>query len=129
RIRQRLTDRANVTIVAPRAVAGLTATSDGAAVSGVRLVPRVPGDREDVLAADLVVDASGRRSRTPQWLAELGYPQPVEERIRVDVAYASCLATLPSPTLDGDSGIVVGGTVDTPCGGGIIAVENGRWLV
>jgi 2-polyprenyl-6-methoxyphenol hydroxylase-like FAD-dependent oxidoreductase len=129
RVRRRLADQPNVSILSAQAVDGLVASADGAAVSGVRVGPSTPTGPRAVINADLVVDTSGRRSQTPRWLAELGYPQPVEERIRIDVAYASCVATLPDPALNGDSGIVIGATIDTPCGGAIIGVENGQWLV
>jgi 2-polyprenyl-6-methoxyphenol hydroxylase-like FAD-dependent oxidoreductase len=39
--------------------------------------------------ADLVVDASGRRSRTPEWLGRHGYPAPQEDRLRVDLTYVT----------------------------------------
>jgi 2-polyprenyl-6-methoxyphenol hydroxylase-like FAD-dependent oxidoreductase len=39
--------------------------------------------------ADVVVDATGRGSRTPLWLKDLGYHPPVDERIAVRVKYAS----------------------------------------
>lgn len=68
-----------------------TRGADGRAViTGVRVVP-VGGGAERDLAADLVVDTTGRGSRTPLWLAELGYPQPSEQRIAVRVRYASQL--------------------------------------
>lgn len=60
-------------------------------VHGV-LVRRRGGDAEakpEPLAADLVVDASGRGSRTPQWLTEIGGRAPVEERIETGLAYAT----------------------------------------
>lgn len=64
-------------------------TAGGAAVvTGVRVVPP-GGGAVDEIAADLVVDATGRGSRTPAWLAELGYERPAEERISVRVKYAS----------------------------------------
>jgi 2-polyprenyl-6-methoxyphenol hydroxylase-like FAD-dependent oxidoreductase len=46
-------------------------------------VPRVVGvvtDAGEELAADLVVDVSGRRSSLPQWLAAIGARPPEEER-------------------------------------------------
>ncbi len=60
----------------------------GARVSGVVTQAR-DGDRVDVLDADLVVDATGRGSRTPEWLARRGYPPPFEEVRRVDKRYAT----------------------------------------
>jgi 2-polyprenyl-6-methoxyphenol hydroxylase-like FAD-dependent oxidoreductase len=43
------------------------------------------------LAADLVVEAGGRGSHAPRWLAELGFKTPAETTIGVDFAYASSL--------------------------------------
>ena len=41
--------------------------------------------------SDLVVDASGRGSRTPQWLRALGVPAPEESRVDIRLGYASRL--------------------------------------
>lgn len=41
------------------------------------------------VAVDLLVDASGRGSRLPDWLASAGYAPPVEELVKVDVTYTS----------------------------------------
>jgi 2-polyprenyl-6-methoxyphenol hydroxylase-like FAD-dependent oxidoreductase len=57
-------------------VAGL----EGMARDGAR--PRVTGVRlldGTAVPADLVIDATGRRSRAPEWLATLGAPAPYEE--------------------------------------------------
>jgi 2-polyprenyl-6-methoxyphenol hydroxylase-like FAD-dependent oxidoreductase len=65
-------------------VAGL----DGVAPLGGR--PRVTGVRlrdATVVPADLVVDATGRRSRAPEWLAALGAPPPHEEAGDVGLVY------------------------------------------
>jgi len=50
-------------------------------VTGVRLV-----DGEFIPAA-LVVDASGRRSRAPDWLAALGAPLPAERSVETGIFY------------------------------------------
>jgi hypothetical protein len=42
-----------------------------------------------VLAADLVIDTTGRGSRSPVWLGELGYARPEVERVEVDLAYTT----------------------------------------
>ncbi|MFY0575882.1 NAD(P)/FAD-dependent oxidoreductase [Cystobacter fuscus] len=46
-------------------------------------------DAEQVLEADLVVDASGRGSHAPQWLQALGRALPPEQLIRPGLAYAT----------------------------------------
>src|SRR5689334_19922181 len=69
---------------------GLKPAFDAAArrVSGLRLRHR-EGDAEEVLEADLVVDASGRGSQSPKWLAEWGFDQPETIFVKVDVGYAT----------------------------------------
>jgi len=56
-------------------VSGLTVTGDKHTVTGVQV--RGPGGGGPAqVTGDLVVDATGRGSRTPVWLAELGYQSP-----------------------------------------------------
>jgi 2-polyprenyl-6-methoxyphenol hydroxylase-like FAD-dependent oxidoreductase len=94
-IRSRVEKLPNVKIVAQSAVDGLVV--EGEKVAGVRLrpAPRLdPASRPGqgpahLMAADLVVDAAGRGSRTPAWLADFGYPQPRESRLVVDLVYVT----------------------------------------
>jgi len=127
RIRVRVADRPNVNVVAPCTVTGLIPSPDHRAVTGVRVTPAMDGSQ--TLAADLVVDASGRGSTAPDWLAGIGYPKPDEDRLRIDVAYASCAVTMPADALGGDLGVAVGATVANPRGGAIVRIEGDRWLV
>ena len=53
----------------------------------MRIVDRDSG-HERTLTADLVVDATGRGSRTPIFLEELGYGRPPEDELMVHLAYA-----------------------------------------
>jgi 2-polyprenyl-6-methoxyphenol hydroxylase-like FAD-dependent oxidoreductase len=82
--------------IAEAAIAGVVAATDGIEVRrGVGVVglltgestsagvPHVVGVRTDggeELRADLVIDASGRRSMLPSWLSEIGAAAPLEER-------------------------------------------------
>jgi 2-polyprenyl-6-methoxyphenol hydroxylase-like FAD-dependent oxidoreductase len=71
-----------------REITGLL-TADGARrVAGVTVRGRADGAAE-TLAADLVVDATGRGSRVPRWLVEMGYPAPEVSEVKVDVGYAT----------------------------------------
>ncbi len=60
----------------------------GERITGVRVTNEVNGDR-DLLGADLVVDTTGRGSRTPVWLAEFGYERPEEEKVKVNLQYTT----------------------------------------
>lgn len=63
---------------------------DPARVSGARIRSRAEGAEEEILEADLVVDATGRGSRTPRWLEELGYPAVEQEKVTMDLTYTTC---------------------------------------
>ncbi|MGW1411569.1 FAD-dependent oxidoreductase [Streptomyces sp. NPDC002403] len=78
----RIQDRVTVT--------GLVQERTNRRVTGVRVAHRSPQPRpEEDLAADLVVDASGRNSRLPDWLVALGLPRPAETIVDADVAYVT----------------------------------------
>lgn len=47
------------------------------------------------MKADLIVDASGRRSKLPSWLEEAGYQQPAESHVDSHLGYAMRLYELP----------------------------------
>ena len=69
----------------------LTPVHDASAgrVTAVRYRSRATKDGEQTLAAALVVDCTGRGSRSPVWLREWGYEQVREERIAVGLCYTS----------------------------------------
>ena len=109
-------------------VAGLTTTSDNGRVTGARVVRRHDGV-EQALTADLVVDATGRGSRTPAWLELLGYPRPPEDRVDIGIGYVSRTYRLVPGLLDGGLGILNAPTPVHPRGGALAAIENDRFLV
>jgi 2-polyprenyl-6-methoxyphenol hydroxylase-like FAD-dependent oxidoreductase len=108
---------------------GLTTTPDGGRVTGARLVQRRDGSAEQALTADVVVDATGRGSRTPAWLDTLGYPGPPVERVRIGLGYASQTYRLPPGSLDDKLGILTAATPGHPRGGALAAIEDDRFLV
>jgi 2-polyprenyl-6-methoxyphenol hydroxylase-like FAD-dependent oxidoreductase len=73
----------NVTLRGGTLVEGLLTDTAGARVSGVRL------DGGGSQRCDLVVDATGRRARSVEWLAQLGYRPPVTSEVRVDMRYVT----------------------------------------
>jgi pimeloyl-ACP methyl ester carboxylesterase/2-polyprenyl-6-methoxyphenol hydroxylase-like FAD-dependent oxidoreductase len=108
---------------------GLTATADRARVTGVRILRRADGSAEETLAADLVVAATGRAARVPAWLDELGYPAPAEERLAVDVTYATRHLRLPAGALGGDKLVLIGAVPGRPRQLFLFAQEGGRWIL
>ncbi|WP_433224064.1 FAD-dependent oxidoreductase [Dactylosporangium sp. CS-047395] len=89
-VRARVSALPNVNIADGCDITRVTTTKDRSRVTGVRYVRREDGNTdEEEVAADLVVDATGRSSRTTAWLAELGYAQPPETRVKVGLAYTT----------------------------------------
>jgi 2-polyprenyl-6-methoxyphenol hydroxylase-like FAD-dependent oxidoreductase len=62
-------------------------------VRGIDVRPRAATSPEptETIVADLVVDASGRRSHAPDWLAAAGYERPEETTVDAELAYATRL--------------------------------------
>ena len=110
-----------------RAVIGVRVRGAGGAVGTVGAVG--PGGKdEQILPADLVVDAGGRGSRAHVWLTSLGYQVPAETRIDAGLVYASRVYR-PRPGVRTDWKIlVVSPRPDSPRYGAIFAIEGGRWM-
>ncbi|MDP9870292.1 MULTISPECIES: FAD-dependent oxidoreductase [Streptosporangium] len=88
-VRARVAALPNVTFMEQCDIVGLVATAARDRITGVRVQRRSADSVEEVLEADLVVDATGRGSRTPAWLEEFGYQRPVEDRVKVGLAYTT----------------------------------------
>jgi 2-polyprenyl-6-methoxyphenol hydroxylase-like FAD-dependent oxidoreductase len=108
-------------------VCGLTVTADNRTVTGVQV--RGPGGSPAEVAGSLVVDATGRGSRTPAWLAELGYQRPAEERVEIGLGYATRTYRLRPGAMGGDQMILTAGTPATPRAGALAVTEGGRHML
>lgn len=90
RLRQRLLADPRVTIRSRTVVSDLSVDAAARRVVGVIVEPKGTsrGARE-TLAADLVVDASGRESRAPVWLDAHGYDAPTETVVNSRLGYVT----------------------------------------
>jgi 2-polyprenyl-6-methoxyphenol hydroxylase-like FAD-dependent oxidoreductase len=105
---------------------------DNCAVSGLAIKKnRVAGVeiKESVLAADLVIDAAGRGTHSPQWLEAMGYARPEEERVEVGLSYTTRSFRRNPEDLDGDIAAIIPETASGKRGGVMLAQEGGRWSV
>jgi 2-polyprenyl-6-methoxyphenol hydroxylase-like FAD-dependent oxidoreductase len=95
-------------------------------------VGRVHGVRCDdgrAFEADLVVDATGRASRAPAWLAAAGVSEVRQTTIGVDTAYSTASFRVPD-WYDGEPLVFITGPAPTFTRRGyIIRIENGGLLV
>ncbi len=82
------------------------------------------------LAADLVVDASGRGTQASDWLTACGLPAPRESSLRIDLAYTSRLYRMPASA---DRGRYMTAIYPYPPyshrGGVLLRCEEEQWIL
>ena len=103
-------------------VEGLITNRDKSQVIGVQ----VGGE---AVVADLVVDASGRGSHSPQWLDQMGYDKPVENRVEIALAYTTRMFRRRPTDRKQELGVVIPPTPHGKRGGVMLAQEGERWTV
>ncbi|MFJ8693258.1 FAD-dependent oxidoreductase [Streptomyces roseolilacinus] len=129
-IRRRVLADPRVTAVQATEAVGLV--GDAARVRGVLVRGRGAGRGGEPrpIAADLVVDASGRGSRASRWLAALGAEPPHEEIIDTGLAYASRFYRHDRHGEETDArGYFVVPNPHQAYSGVALPVEDGRFLV
>lgn len=126
---RRVTTRPGVRILQGYDVLHLDVDSHRRRVTGVRLRRR--GDSAEArLAANLVVDTSGRNSRASQWLAELGYTPPRETIINPFTGYTTRIYRRPANFDQNWQLLRVRRTPPDGTRGGLISpIEGNRWYV
>ena len=92
-------------------------------VRGVRLASG------EVLAADLVVDATGRGTRSPTWFERWGLARPEEQIVEVGVGYVSALFEIPEGIVPSDVLMISPNPPHNRRGGVCFRVEGQRWMV
>jgi len=99
-------------------------TADGSTVTGV--VVRERDGPTKPMGGALVVDATGRTSRTPEWLDSNGFTAPPEDSVGVNVQYSSLRLDRPA----GDRRLVsVPANAPRTRGAVLIPIEDGQWDV
>lgn len=129
RVRARVLALPNVTI--RDGIEVLAPTGDATRVTGVTIGAESAGSSGDDttahLDADLVIDATGKVSKLPQWLASFGMPAPAEEAVHCKMSYLSRRWQLaPGRTTDVVSVIT---PAEVPHFGVMIAQEDGTHIV
>jgi 2-polyprenyl-6-methoxyphenol hydroxylase-like FAD-dependent oxidoreductase len=125
-VRRRVMALENVRALDGCSVMELAANESRTRITGVRY-QRGPEALEE--PADLVVDASGRGSRTPQWLEALGYPQVEQTEVQIDVGYSSRFYRLPGPPPPWKLVAIASTPPEGKRLGAIMALEGDRYQV
>jgi len=118
-IRRRVTAIDNVEFVR-------AAVSEPRYEPGRQQVTGVVLDSGDPVGADLVVDATGRGTRLPVWLAQWGFERPREDRVDVGIAYATHQLRIPDGLI-AEKVVVAGASRKQLLGLGMLYYEDGTW--
>ncbi len=86
-IRRRLAANDRIEFVQAAQVTNLLSNANKTTITGVQVSFR--NEPEAEILANLIVDASGRNSQTPQWLEQLGYRPPQQTVVNSFLGYAS----------------------------------------
>ncbi|MFD6756939.1 FAD-dependent oxidoreductase [Micromonospora gifhornensis] len=125
-LRERVQVLPAVRFLERRDIVDLTTTTDRSQVTGVRL-RQLDGDRqEELVEADLVIDTTGRGSRTPAQLKRLGYPRVPEDRTKIDLGYVTQHYVLKDDPFKGDLAIIPVAYPDSPRGAIFTKTDNGK---
>ncbi|MBW4605851.1 MAG: FAD-dependent monooxygenase [Hassallia sp. WJT32-NPBG1] len=133
-VRRRLAAFTQICFLEEAEVTGLLSNAAGTGVVGVQVRFCNRSERrttsEERLLADLVVDASGRRSKAPQWLEALGYMPPQETVVNAFLGYASRAYQCPFDFQSDWTGVLIQAAPPTRTRAGLLSpVEGNRWLV
>ncbi len=126
-LRRRLLRNHRVDVLHRTSVLDLAFSADERRVVGL-IVTDCDAESPRLLPAMLIVDASGRTSRTTEWLERRGYAAPPEDVRRVDKHYATRAfrqARRPGQPMV----LTAPSTPDRPRGGVMVAQEDDVWTV
>jgi 2-polyprenyl-6-methoxyphenol hydroxylase-like FAD-dependent oxidoreductase len=124
-VRQKVLALPKIRLLDGTQAAGLAGDADR--VTGVRL-----SSGERILPADLVVDATGRGSRAPQWLTDLGAPRVEQDVVDSGLRYATRVFRAPPgaarqfPIVNIQADPAQRRPGQTAA---LMPIEDGRWLV
>ncbi|MBB5870067.1 2-polyprenyl-6-methoxyphenol hydroxylase-like FAD-dependent oxidoreductase [Allocatelliglobosispora scoriae] len=89
-LRERVQALGNVTFMEQFDITGVVSNADKTRITGVKVSKHGDeGASEEIVSADLIVDCTGRGSRSPVWLEELGYERVAEEGTKMGLGYAT----------------------------------------
>ena len=86
--------------------------------------------KNEKIHADLIVDCTGRNTRTPDWLEKINYPKLTETRVDSFVGYAT-RRYIPSKNVKREWKMlaILNNPTTNPRLGSIYPIEDGKWLV
>ncbi len=129
-VRQRIRANPHIQIMERTQVKQLVTADSNQRVIGVVIQEKNGNNETTEVNADLVVDASGRTTHTPEWLLSMGYEQVEESVINSFLGYATRWYKRPE-AFPKDLKMITAQSLppNLPRGGVIMEIENGECIV
>lgn len=126
-LRRHVRDLPNVIVIDKAHVLDLTTDKSRMRVTGIRLQRN---RRISTMDATLVIDASGRASRSADWLEAVGYQRPETQAVAVNLGYTTRTFKRRPHDLNGDlAAILAPKPPEQTRVGFALAIEGERWMV
>lgn len=126
-LRRRTAAVENIVLHSECRVSAIMAAPTAGAVHGVRV--ETESGLSKTLEADLVVDASGRGALTMALLDALGWPQPEQSEVGVDISYATAILDIPDDAPAWKVAITLPNPPVLALNAVLLPTEGGRWMV
>lgn len=81
------------------------------------------------IQGDLIVDCTGRNTKTPTWLEDIGFSKPKETKIDSFIRYSTRRYTPSKKDRNWKMLVILNKPTSNPRIGGIYPIEDGKWLV
>lgn len=92
-----------------------------------RIYLNTKDDKE--IQGDLIVDCTGRNTKMPTWLEDIGFSKVKETKIDSFIRYSTRRYILPKKDRDWKILVILNKPTSNPRIGGIYPIEDGKWLV
>lgn len=128
-VRHRVSQLKNVEFLYETSVTGFIMDTNKYRINGVNIKSSLNA-KANQLIGNLIIDASGCGSHTPNWLRALGFNSPEEDRVELNLAYSTRSYRLPEDAnRDWQAILVYNHPPHSKCIAGLYPVEGNRWLV
>lgn len=129
-VRQQVLAIRNLEVLDETDITGYVTSPDQKQLTGVTIEGRRPGDKPQTITADLVVDATGRGTKTPAWLAQLGFGEVPESEVKMNVGYSTRLYHCAPNDPDKDKVFMILPNVPHNNRLGIaMPIDGNRWII
>lgn len=128
-VRQRVKALDNVVFIEGTDAIKPVFDSASRSVTGIAVQTR-ENARHSTIDAELIVDTTGRGSRSPQWLEGMGYRRAEEQAIKINIGYATrVFERKPGELFDAFAAVVSSTPPDGTRYAAVFGVEDDRWIV